>query len=164
MSTTNRTRSRRPFSSISHKRPPVSITASSAARTRAAGRNLARLLRPGDIVLLCGPVGSGKTTFAQGVAAGLGIRAHLRSSSFMLVNEYAARGVRVYHMDLYRMEGVPLEDCGLDEYLTAGGICIVEWADHIRRVPARAFWRVAIRPRDENTREITITHHENSCD
>ncbi|MBX6352594.1 MAG: tRNA (adenosine(37)-N6)-threonylcarbamoyltransferase complex ATPase subunit type 1 TsaE [Thermoflavifilum sp.] len=103
------------------------FTTRSPAETRRLGRCLGELLQPGDVVLLAGPVGAGKTTFCQGVAAGLGVTADVTSPTFVLAAEYEGR-IRLIHMDLYRFaaaeEGAPQAAGGalsLEEALEAAG-------------------------------------------
>jgi tRNA threonylcarbamoyladenosine biosynthesis protein TsaE len=94
-------------------------------------RRLSAVLRPGDVVGLCGDLGAGKTTFAAAVAHALGVPADVpvTSPSFTLINEYESRPP-VYHMDLFRI-GDPSElyELGLWEYYDGDGICLVEWCD-----------------------------------
>lgn len=96
--------------------------------TFALGETLSRLLLPGDILCLDGDLGAGKTKFAQGVAAGLGVKGRVTSPTFNLVNEYRGR-VDLYHMDVYRL-GSPaeLEDLGYREYFFGDGVTLLEWA------------------------------------
>jgi tRNA threonylcarbamoyladenosine biosynthesis protein TsaE len=100
--------------------------------TREAGRALAERLRPGDVVLLTGDLGMGKTVFARGLAAGLGVPDdEVRSPTYTLVNPYRGR-VPVYHVDLYRIEKESdLEELGLEEILGGDGVAIVEWAERL---------------------------------
>jgi tRNA threonylcarbamoyladenosine biosynthesis protein TsaE len=110
------------------------IRTASAEETRAVGRRLGELLRPGDLVTLAGPFGAGKTTLVQGIGEGLGIEEHLTSPSFALVNEYlpAETGARLplFHFDLYRLDGAAAAlDLGLDDYLSRGGATAVEWPE-----------------------------------
>ena len=87
----------------------------SPAETRRLGRRLAALLRAGDVVLLQGELGAGKTCFAQGIGAGLKVKEAVKSSSFVLVNEYHGR-LHVYHADLFRLEDpVQVFELGLEE-------------------------------------------------
>lgn len=118
----------------------------SPAHTRRIGACLGNLLRPGDVVLLQGPFGSGKTTLVQGIAQGLGILGRVTSPSFALVNQYRADekhgGVPVYHIDVYRVSS-PEEalQFGMDEYLTDRGIGLVEWAERVEGiVPEEHLW------------------------
>jgi len=104
----------------------------SASQTRKLGACLASLLKPGDLILLQGPFGAGKTVFAQGIAAGLGIEEAVTSPSFTLVNEYRRGRLPLFHLDLYRI-GSPAEalELGLDEYLEGGGVAVAEWPDRV---------------------------------
>ena len=106
----------------------VTITSSSAARTRALGRRLAKLLRPGDVVLLQGPLGAGKTTLAQGIGAGLGVDGPVNSPSFVLLAHHEGER-ELYHADLYRLTAPEqVEELALAEQ-AAGGVLLVEWPE-----------------------------------
>ena len=110
------------------------IRTASAEETRALGRRLGELLRPGDLVTLAGPFGAGKTTLVQGIGDGLGIEEHLTSPSFTLVNEYLPdeSGARLpfFHLDLYRLDGAAAAiELGLDDYLARRGAIAIEWPE-----------------------------------
>ena len=93
------------------------------------GKIIGSFAVPGDIILLSGDLGSGKTKMTQGIIKGVGSDDFARSPTFVLITEYEAK-FPIYHMDLYRLEGVEsLERMQVDEYLYGDGICIVEWAD-----------------------------------
>jgi tRNA threonylcarbamoyladenosine biosynthesis protein TsaE len=103
---------------------------SSAAQTEAAGEELGRRLRPGDLVLLKGELGAGKTTFVRGMARGVGSAAPVASPTFQLVRIYPGR-VQLAHVDLYRLEkDDEVRDVGLDELLDAGAV-VIEWGDRL---------------------------------
>jgi tRNA threonylcarbamoyladenosine biosynthesis protein TsaE len=96
--------------------------------TRALGERLGALLHAGDVVLLEGELGAGKTTFVQGVARGLGFEGSVSSKSFVLLGEYAGR-VKLYHADLYRLDDPDqVLDLALDE-VSADGVLVVEWPE-----------------------------------
>ncbi|MHB9155799.1 MAG: tRNA (adenosine(37)-N6)-threonylcarbamoyltransferase complex ATPase subunit type 1 TsaE [Endomicrobiales bacterium] len=135
------------------------VVSSSPEETRALGRSLSRLLKPGDIVFLSGQLGAGKTTFVQGVFQGFGIARHARSSSFILVNEYHTPSVTVFHLDLYRLGKADINGLGLEEYLYGKGVCLIEWADKIGR-GCRPTWEVRLRWLGENKREIEIIKYK----
>lgn len=100
------------------------------AETEAAGEELGRRLRKGDLVLLRGELGAGKTTFVRGVARGCGSVAAVASPTFQLVRIYPGR-LQLAHVDLYRLEkGDELRDLGLDDLLDAGAV-VVEWGDRL---------------------------------
>lgn len=106
------------------------IQTSSAEETRNLGEKLGKILIPGDIVLLYGTLGAGKTTLTQGIACGLDVPddAYVRSPTFTLINEYFGRHP-VYHIDLYRIDSPEeIEPLGLEELFYGKGITIVEWA------------------------------------
>ncbi|MGH7763825.1 MAG: tRNA (adenosine(37)-N6)-threonylcarbamoyltransferase complex ATPase subunit type 1 TsaE [Candidatus Dormibacteraceae bacterium] len=108
---------------------PERVT-SSPAETEAAGEELGRHLRVGDVVLLTGELGAGKTTFVRGVARGAGSAAPVASPTFQLVRVYPGR-VQLAHVDLYRLEKVPeLADLGLDELADQGAV-VIEWGDRL---------------------------------
>ena len=105
------------------------------------GVSLGRLARPGDILCLTGDLGTGKTAFAKGFAAGLDIQEEIVSPTFTIVHEYSGR-LPLYHFDVYRLDGAEaLWDIGFDEYLDRGGVCLIEWADQIAEaIPGGARW------------------------
>jgi tRNA threonylcarbamoyladenosine biosynthesis protein TsaE len=113
-----------------------SQTTSSPAETEEAGRRFGERLRTGDIVLLTGELGAGKTTFVRGVARGIGSSAPVASPTFQLVRVYPGR-VQLAHVDLYRIERpAELAELGLDELADQGAI-VVEWGDRLQ-VPGAA--------------------------
>jgi tRNA threonylcarbamoyladenosine biosynthesis protein TsaE len=136
---------------------PRSLVARSAGETHDAGRTLAASLRAGDIVLLTGDLGMGKTVFARGLAAGLGVdQEAVRSPTFTLVNPYEGR-LPVFHVDLYRIEKeADLDELGLEEILGGEGVAIVEWAERLGPWMPRACVAVRIEDGGGNRRRITI--------
>jgi tRNA threonylcarbamoyladenosine biosynthesis protein TsaE len=103
---------------------------SSPGETEALGEELGRRLRPGDLVLLVGELGAGKTTFVRGAARGVGSEAPVASPTFQLVRVYPGR-TQLAHVDLYRIEaGAELRDLGLEELLDQGAV-IVEWGERL---------------------------------
>jgi tRNA threonylcarbamoyladenosine biosynthesis protein TsaE len=98
------------------------------AETKRIGTGVGRLLQAGDVLLLQGELGSGKTVLAQGIGAGLRVREPVKSSSFVLLNEYHGR-LTMYHADLYRLEDPgEVADLALDE-VAGGGVLVVEWPE-----------------------------------
>lgn len=97
--------------------------------TRELGRSLGKLATPGDIYLLVGKLGAGKTCLTQGIAWGLGIEEYALSPSFVIMRELHGR-MPLYHMDFYRLDHVAeISDLGLDDYLYGRGVCVIEWAE-----------------------------------
>jgi tRNA threonylcarbamoyladenosine biosynthesis protein TsaE len=114
----------------------VRLRTESAEDTRALGGALARGLRAGDVVVLAGDLGSGKTTLAQGIGAGLGVADHVTSPTFTLMRSYpclspATPSVRCFlHADLYRLEHLgEVVDLGIGELVEDGAVAAVEWGD-----------------------------------
>ena len=105
------------------------ITSNSPEETQEFGARLGELALPGDIFLLVGKLGAGKTCLTQGIARGLGIREYAASPSFVVVRELYGR-LPLYHMDFYRLDNLEeIADLGLDDYFYGKGVSVVEWAE-----------------------------------
>ncbi len=121
----------------------VARTASVDA-TRALATALADLAHPGDVVLLSGELGAGKTAFAQGFGRGLGVAEPIVSPTFTIAREYDGR-LRLHHLDVYRLEHLhEALDLGLGEALDDGGVALVEWGDAIVGVLGASYLEVRI--------------------
>ncbi len=107
----------------------MDIVSHGVEQTRRLGAHLGKLLAPGDVILLDGEFGSGKTTFTQGIAKGLGLDSHyVNSPTFTLINEYKGGRVHLAHVDLYRLQGASdISTLGLDDYLEGRGATVIEW-------------------------------------
>ena len=122
----------------------------------AVARELAASLGPGDVVLLSGNLGAGKTAFVRGLAAGLGIDpADVSSPTFTIVHEYRGGRLTLYHADLYRIERGAAEYMGLDEMGATDGVLAIEWAERLVNRPAGAR-RIELQIVDESIRRITV--------
>jgi tRNA threonylcarbamoyladenosine biosynthesis protein TsaE len=129
------------------------------AATEALGRRLGRLLFPGAVVALVGPLGAGKTHLTRAVAEGLGIADSrvVSSPTFVLIQEYAAR-LPAYHFDAYRLRGEgEFSDLGAHEYLEGNGVCLVEWADRVHDCLPAEQLRVELTVTGETSRRGTLT-------
>lgn len=112
----------------------------------------AKTLRGGDVVVLEGDMGAGKTVFAKGVARGLGITDEITSPTYAYMNDY---GGKLYHYDCYRLScGEQAEALGLCDYFYADGICLIEWASNIASVLPEKYKKVTITKISENARMI----------
>lgn len=132
------------------------LPSASEAETLGIAREVAAQFGAGDVVLLHGDLGAGKTVFVRGIAAGLGLDEDAVSSpTFTLVHEYAGGRLPLLHLDLYRLEHVDLDEVGLDPDLAARGVVVVEWPERLRHTVARA-WQIAIVDRGDTRREIAI--------
>lgn len=140
-----------------HMRGDSRLITQSALQTRELGRTLGKTLGPGDVVAITGPLGVGKTVFAQGVADSLGIEDIITSPTFTIMNEYPGR-VPFYHLDLYRL-GSPDEFVwlGLEEMLNGKGVSVIEWGERAKEeLPARTLG-VLMEFIDSEQRSIAIT-------
>ncbi len=107
----------------------LELISCSPEQTQKFGIHIGELALPGDIFLLLGNLGAGKTCFTQGIAWGLGIKEYAVSPSFIVVRELYGR-LPLYHIDLYRLDHIEeIVELGLDDYLYGGGVCVVEWAE-----------------------------------
>lgn len=130
----------------------LDIISHSAAQTQRLGLRLGELLQGGELLLLEGQLGTGKTTFTQGLAKGMGISESISSPTFTLLKEYAGqarssdradtlsrqlqKGPALYHFDLYRVDQPDeIFDLGFEDYFYGSGVCVAEWADR-----ADEFW------------------------
>ena len=108
----------------------VQLISHSPEQTQRLGMRLGKLAQAGDVFLLTGNLGSGKTCLTQGIAWGLEVKEYAFSPSFVIVREYHGR-LSLYHIDFYRLDHVEeIIDLGLDEYLYGKGVCVVEWAEN----------------------------------
>ena len=132
----------------------IRLVSASPAETIALGRRLGAVAAAGDVLLLDGPFGAGKTHLVQGLAAGLGVEGFVTSPSFILANEYVGR-LPLYHLDLFRLEALDAQTLEtLEEYFYGDGVCAVEWPALLpARLRADAS-ALTLRLLGEETREI----------
>lgn len=122
--------------------------------TVSIGIRFAKSLKQGDVVLLEGDLGAGKTAFTKGIAKGLGIENEILSPTYAYMNDY--NGV-LYHYDCYRLtSGEDAEALGLTDYFYQGGICVIEWSENIKSVLPKNTKKVTILKIEENKRKIII--------
>ena len=107
----------------------------SPAETAALGEEMGKNAQRGQIYCLTGDLGTGKTVFTKGFAAGLGVTDHVTSPTFTIVNEYHDGRLPFYHFDVYRIGDIEeMEEIGYDDYFFGEGICLIEWAELIRDI------------------------------
>jgi tRNA threonylcarbamoyladenosine biosynthesis protein TsaE len=110
----------------------IKARTTTAEATRSLGAALAELARPGDLVLLVGDLGAGKTAFAQGFGRGLGVEGPITSPTFTLARQYEGGRLLLHHIDVYRLEQMEeVFDVGLPELLDEGAVTLIEWGDAI---------------------------------
>jgi tRNA threonylcarbamoyladenosine biosynthesis protein TsaE len=132
------------------------IVSHSRQATLRLGARLGRAALPGDLILLRGDLGAGKTTLTQGIARGLGVTSAVNSPTFTLIKEYAGR-LPLYHVDLYRLDALAeIEALGIEDYLERGGVCVVEWADRAAPLWPADWLRIDLGAESERTRRLIV--------
>ena len=135
----------------------IELRSGSPADTDAIGRRLAAHLREGDVVALWGELGSGKTVFVRGLAAGLGVEpAAISSPTFVILHEHRGAGLQLFHLDLYRLDGAGLRSTGWEECLDAGGVTAIEWPDRAAGLLPEERLDVRLGHAGENERLLVI--------
>ena len=136
----------------------VDFVSRSPEQTRRLGIRLGVLLKPGDVLCLVGDLGSGKTTFVQGLAKGWGAVDPVSSPTFVLVNQYRQpNGSRLAHLDAYRIDSIPeAEDLDIDAYLMDGPL-VVEWSDRIMKALPAEHLEVALSWVADEQRRLLFT-------
>jgi tRNA threonylcarbamoyladenosine biosynthesis protein TsaE len=138
--------------------PPVSSRTSSAAETEAIGERIGAGLGPGDVVLVSGELGAGKTTLIRGACRALGVTEPVTSPTFTIGHRYRGR-MPVSHLDLYRLEGLDREDPGLlEDYLDPDSVALVEWPESAAGFLEGVRARVTIRHAGGDEREVEIQY------
>ncbi|MDA1036546.1 MAG: tRNA (adenosine(37)-N6)-threonylcarbamoyltransferase complex ATPase subunit type 1 TsaE [Chloroflexi bacterium] len=143
----------------------LTLNTNNPEETQALGRRIGELMQAGDLLLLRGTMGAGKTTLTQGIAWGAGVTGYAHSPTFVLVNEYAGR-FPVFHLDLYRFEGGDavddlgeVEDLAIDEMLEQGA-CVVEWGERASGVFPEGHLSILITPGEaDEARIIELAPH-----
>ena len=140
------------------------FTTNSGEETVAVGRKLAALLKPPQLLLLRGDLGTGKTTLVKGIAQALDAADpdEVTSPTFTLVHEYdgtqEGKPVKLFHLDVYRIEGErQLETLGLDELLTPDALVLVEWGEKFKSIQKKSTGEIAIASTGGDARRITVT-------
>jgi tRNA threonylcarbamoyladenosine biosynthesis protein TsaE len=156
----------------------LDIISHSSAQTQRLGMRLGELLRGGELLLLEGQLGTGKTTFTQGLARGMGITEIINSPTFTLLKEYQGQPVPVapdkqdglhqqhhqqmrpplYHFDLYRLDNPEeIVDLGFEDYFFSNGVCVVEWAEKADPLWPREHLRIRMKMLSETKRGLLFT-------
>ena len=122
----------------------IDFTSHSESQTRRLGERLGALLQAGDVVCLEGPLGSGKTRFAQGIGRGVGVDGIIASPTYTIANEYRApSGLVLYHLDFYRVTGAEFAGFDTEECIGGSGVAVIEWPERGRSfLPEHFLWIV----------------------
>ena len=149
----------------------LDLISESSIQTQEIGRRLGKLVGAGDLLLLDGQLGTGKTTFTQGLASGMNIAEVVNSPTFTLLKEYQGRGsdtadgsqnkkpsgLALYHFDLYRLdEPEEIFDLGFEDYFYGSGVSVVEWADKAETLWSEERLYIRLRSIDETRRRLTF--------
>ena len=134
----------------------LQLISHSPEQTQRLGFHLGKLAQVGDVFLLRGSLGSGKTCLTQGIAWGLGVKEYAFSPSFVIVREYHGR-LTLYHIDLYRLDHITeVTDLGLEEYFYGHGACVVEWAEKGMTALPRENLLISLTPISDTDRSISF--------
>lgn len=143
---------------------PVEIESASPEDTHELGRILGKHARPGDIFLLTGDLGAGKTTLTQGILWGMGADEYVRSPTFVLATEYDA-DLPLHHVDLYRIDRLDdVDELGLDELVDDGGVVVVEWAEKAAGLFPGGSLHVQIQRMGDDSRRLALSSTSSEYD
>ena len=125
--------------------------------TALIAQEFAKKLKAGDVLCLRGEMGAGKTVFTNGLCRALGVTDYVTSPTFTIVNEYDGENFSVFHFDMYRIEDEDeLLEIGFDEYLSSGGVCVIEWPQNVEKSLPKKRFEIEISKVSENERTITF--------
>ena len=131
------------------------IISKNAEETRQLASKIIKVLKVGDVVLLTGDLGAGKTTFVSGALEALGYKDHVISPTFNILKCYFEVNPIIYHIDAYRLEDQNI-DIGLEEYIEGNGICFIEWPIFIKPLIPNKHLEISLKRISDNEREIEI--------
>ena len=127
----------------------------SALETKEVGQKLAAILREGDVILLKGDLGAGKTTLTKGIAEGLNVGEKVNSPTFNILKIYLNGRIPLFHIDAYRLADND-DDIGLDEYIATEGISVIEWPDYIAKLLPNEYLTITITHLELEKRNIVL--------
>ncbi|MBE5802867.1 MAG: tRNA (adenosine(37)-N6)-threonylcarbamoyltransferase complex ATPase subunit type 1 TsaE [Clostridiales bacterium] len=129
----------------------------SVEETHQIGKRLAAQLHPGDVLLMIGDMGAGKSELTRGIARGLGITGYVTSPTFTILQVHDEGRMPLYHFDWYRLSDVEeLYELSMDEYLYGNGVSVVEWPSRAEEAIPECYLEVTLTPVDDSTREIAF--------
>ena len=132
-----------------------SFKTNSALETIEIGKKIGALLNSGDVCLLVGDLSAGKTTITKGIGMALGVKKVINSPTFTIVKGYKGDRCPLYHLDLYRLDGVN-NDFDLEEYMEGDGVCVIEWPFQVSEILPKEYLKINLTRTGEESREITV--------
>jgi len=126
-----------------------------ANETVELGKKIGLLLNPGDVILLTGDLSAGKTTITKGIGEALGVKRVINSPTFTIVKSYNGDKCPLYHLDLYRLDGLN-QDFDLEEYIESEGVCVIEWPYQVSEILPNEYITICLTRIDEFKREIVV--------
>lgn len=134
----------------------LTIITKSPEETKKIGKDISRLVKPGDLIAFYGELGAGKTCFIQGVSEGLEVKDYVTSPSFTIINEYQGK-ISVYHFDLFRLNDIEeILELGYEEYFYGNGLTVIEWANKIEKLLPKDHLKIDIKFKDCYKRRISF--------
>ncbi len=137
----------------------MKIISKSVKDTLKIGKTIAQNLRKGDIICLFGELGSGKTVLTKGIASGLGVkRSRIISPSFVLIRQYSAARIPLYHFDLYRLKKI--EDVlalGYEEYFYGEGVTVIEWSERLKCLLPKEYLKIKLYVKSDSRRSLEFS-------
>ena len=131
-----------------------SFITNNALETIELGNKIGSLLVSGDVVLLTGDLSAGKTTITKGIGQALGVKKIINSPTFTIVKVYKGN-IPLYHLDLYRLDGLN-NDFDLEEYIETDGVCVIEWPFQVKEILPKEYILITLNRLDEDKRSILI--------
>jgi len=134
----------------------LTIITKSPEETKKIGKDISKLVKPGDLIAFYGELGAGKTCFIQGVSEGLEVKDYVTSPSFTIINEYQGK-IFVYHFDLFRLNDIEeILELGYEEYFYGNGLTVIEWANKIEKLLPKDHLKIDIKFKDCYKRRISF--------
>lgn len=135
----------------------MKLHSGSVEETRQIGARLAEQLRAGDVLILQGEMGAGKSELARGIARGLGVKGYVTSPTFTILQVHETGRLPLYHFDWYRLSGAgELYELSMDEYLYGDGVAVIEWPSRAAEALPDTFLAISLVPSGEDGRELDI--------
>ena len=131
------------------------INTNSVDETISLGEKIGTLLKSGDVILLTGDLGAGKTHISKGIGKALGVKKIINSPTFTIVKEYQGTNLKFYHLDLYRLDGLN-NDFDLEEYIESDGVCAIEWPHQIDEILPKEYLNIKLLRLSDTERKIEI--------